>query len=131
MKTAINIVVVLIGWMYLGACAPTPVMEVHSVGSDQFHRIVDNGNVQILDVRSQGEFAKGHLPNAINIDIKSCDFNSDARASLDRDMPVAVYCQSGKRSHIASGILLDMGYEVYELKDGVAGWVGPVAYGYN
>lgn len=131
MRTAIDIVLVLIGWMYLGACAPQPPMEVHTVGSDQFHKIVDNGHVQILDVRSKGEYVKGHLPNAINIDIKSCDFNSNARASLDRDMPVAVYCQSGKRSCIASSILLDMGYEVYELQDGVAGWVGPVAYGFN
>ena len=128
MRTAVDILIVFLGWLYIGACAPQTPVEVHSVDASVFSKVIENSNAQILDVRTRGEFLKGHLPNAINIDIKSNTFNETARTLLDVDRPVALYCQSGKRSRIAAGILLDMGYEVYELQGGVAGWQGPVSY---
>ena len=44
--------------------------------------------------------------------------------SLDKKNPFCVYCQSGKRSRMASKILADLGFErVYDLKGGYANWV--------
>ena len=105
--------------------------QYHGVDAESFKIVVRNQNVQVIDVRTDSEFLKGHIPNAINIDINEHNFNDNCRKVLDDHYPVAVYCHSGKRSHIAAGILVDMGYEVYELEGGVLGWTGAVSTGMN
>lgn len=102
--------------------------EMHSVNTESFKLVVRNPNVQILDVRTRPEFLKGHLQSAINIDINESNFGESARQALETTRPVAVYCHSGRRSKIAANILVDMGYEVYELDCGILGWNGPVSY---
>jgi rhodanese-related sulfurtransferase len=87
----------------------------------------ENG-VQVLDVRTESEYLKGHLPNALNINIRDTAFHSRVLELLEKDRPVAVYCRSGNRSKVAGAILVDMGYEVYELNSGVVGWTGKVEY---
>lgn len=51
----------------------------------------------IVDVRTPGEYATGHLDGAVNIDLQSPSFD-DAVAELDPDVDYVVYCQSGNRS---------------------------------
>jgi rhodanese-related sulfurtransferase len=45
---------------------------------------------QLVDVLPPTEYAEQHLPNAINIPLKTLD--RDTTAGLDRARPVAVYC---------------------------------------
>jgi len=111
--------------------APLNTGELHQVDAMSFKLVVSNQNVQVVDVRTHSEYLKGHVPNAVNIDINDTGFNERVRESLDKDYPIAVYCLTGKRSAVASGILVDMGYEVYELQEGIAGYQGPVNYGEN
>lgn len=115
----------------LFSCATQVQHEVKMLNQNEFAKKIKDTEVQLLDVRTHAEYLKAHLPNAININIQENGFNESAKARLDRNKPVAVYCHSGRRSHIASGILLDMGYEVYELEGGVGGWPGEVSYGEN
>lgn len=105
--------------------------ELHNVDAVSFKLVVNNHNVQVLDVRTHSEYLKGHIPYAINIDINDNRFNEKIRESVDKDYPVAIYCLTGKRSAVASGILVDMGYEVYQLEDGIQGYQGQVSYGEN
>jgi rhodanese-related sulfurtransferase len=42
---------------------------------------------------------------------------------LKKDVPVAVYCKSGRRSRNAAEILVKQGYKVYNLDSGIAGWI--------
>ncbi len=105
--------------------------QYHSIDAESFKIVVRNQNVQVLDVRTDGEYIKGHIPSAVNIDINEQNFNNRCRKVFDTHYPIAVYCHSGKRSHIAAGILVDMGYEVYELEGGVLGWTGDVDTGVN
>lgn len=105
--------------------------QYHGVDAESFKLVVRNANVQIIDVRTDSEFLKGHIPNAINININEQNFNDNCRNALDEHYPVAIYCHSGKRSHIAAGILVDMGYDVYELEGGVLGWTGNIDTGPN
>lgn len=55
----------------------------------------------LLDVRRPDEFAVGHLPGAINIDVTSPDF-AQRVATLDKAQPTYVYCRSGARSATAA-----------------------------
>ena len=79
----------------------------------------------LIDVRTPGEFAGGHLPKATNIDWNGTDF--DARvAVLEKSKPVFVYCLSGARSAAAAAQMRSNGFkEVYEMQGGMLRWKGP------
>ncbi len=70
----------------LAACAPSSADPLE----------VDETTV-LLDVRTPGEFAEGHLDGAINIDVQSADFEAQL-GRLDPDVPYIVYCRTGNRS---------------------------------
>ena len=78
----------------------------------------------IIDARTDAEFAAGHIPQAVNIDVRGEKFDSEAKALLDPSRPVAVYCRSGARSKTAARNLVDKGYRVYELNNGFMNWNG-------
>lgn len=76
----------------------------------------------ILDVRTPAEFAEGHLPGAVNIDVQSPDFASQV-AALDPTVPYAVYCRSGNRSQVALDLMAQLGItDAYHLGGGVGAW---------
>jgi rhodanese-related sulfurtransferase len=76
----------------------------------------------VLDVRTPGEFAGGHLPGAINMDVQSGDFETRLGA-LDRGKAYLVYCRSGNRSRRATQAMERMRFEsVYHLSEGMLGW---------
>ena len=85
-------------------------------------QLVD-GDAIILDVRSPQEFAAGHLPEAINIDVESADF-ADRVAGLDESAEMLVYCQTGNRSGVATDEMADLGFtDMSDLQGGIEAWV--------
>ena len=62
---------------------------------------------QIIDVRSTGEFASGHIKGSINIPLQVLESNL---AKIKKDKPVITCCASGMRSASAKSILLSKGY---------------------
>ena len=98
-------------------------LDPRSVSADDFESLVCSGAVQILDCRTAGEYAEGHIDGALLADVKLDSFRETACGLLDKHAPVAVYCRSGKRSLLACSILLDAGFEeVYNLETGIIGW---------
>ena len=78
----------------------------------------------MLDVRTPGEFATGHIENAINIDVEGMTFDSEI-AKLDKNVEYAVYCRSGRRSVVATEKMAEAGFtKLTNLKDGVISWQG-------
>lgn len=76
----------------------------------------------LLDVRTPEEFAKGHLPNAVNVDWNGNDFDSKT-VRLDKSKPLFVYCLSGGRSAAAAEKLRSDGFKsVIELEGGIMKW---------
>ena len=61
----------------------------------------------LLDVRSPIEFESAHIPGAINIPLDIIESNISDIATLPK--PILVYCLSGGRSGIATGILQQNG----------------------
>jgi rhodanese-related sulfurtransferase len=75
----------------------------------------------VVDVRTPGEFAAGHLEGAVNMDVEGGQFSAMI-ADLPTDAAYIVYCQSGRRSAIAAQAMVDAGFtEVYDL-GGIADW---------
>ena len=84
-------------------------------------RVGEPGTV-VVDVRTPGEFAAGHLQDAVNLDLQSADFG-DRLAELDPEARYAVYCQSGNRSGQAMAQMLDEGFtDVAHLRGGIGAW---------
>ncbi len=95
-----------------------------SLTADEFEKnITTKENVQILDVRTPGEFFSGHIKNALQANWNDAK-EFDRRISfIDKNKPVYVYCLSGGRSAAAAQKMRKMGYEnVYELKGGTNAW---------
>jgi NADPH-dependent 2,4-dienoyl-CoA reductase/sulfur reductase-like enzyme len=71
--------------------------------------------VQIVDVRTPGEFARGHIVNAVNLPLNQLREQVQA---LDKGRPAIVYCQVGYRGYLAYRILTQMGFDVVNLDGG-------------
>lgn len=68
----------------------------------------------LLDVRTPGEFASGHIKGAMNIPVQELGSRFGEVGATDR--PVVVYCASGMRSARAAAMLRAKGWaEVYNL----------------
>ncbi len=81
-------------------------------------------NAQLVDIRTPEEYEKGHLPEAVNTDWRSPDFEKKIQ-NLDKTMPVFVYCLSGGRSEAATAKMKAMGFQqIYELQGGIMKWRG-------
>ena len=63
----------------------------------------------IIDVRTPEEFAAGHLEGAINYDYEGGTLEA-ALSSLDPSIEYVVYCQSGRRSALATTLMKDAGF---------------------
>ena len=96
-----------------------------TVDANQFARTIARPEVQLVDVRTAEEYADGHLPHAVNIDVTADDFATQI-TSLDKEQPVAIYCRSGRRSKQAAKQMSEAGYQVTELKGGIGSWQGEV-----
>jgi rhodanese-related sulfurtransferase len=80
------------------------------------------GKTVVLDVRSPEEFAKGHVPGAVNIDINAPGFAQKV-AQFDKSKPILVNCHAGSRGAIASAELAKLGFRtVCNLEGGLAAW---------
>ena len=78
----------------------------------------------LLDVRTTEEFEGGHLPGALNIDIRGYDFHEQIE-TLDPAKAYFVYCRSGGRSSAAAKFMTGKGFqEVYNLSGGILAWEG-------
>lgn len=105
------------------ACSSKPKDKFTNLSSDEFERLIEDRNVQRLDVRTVAEYSEGHIPSSININILDDNFSSAADKVLDKSLPVAVYCKSGRRSRNAARLLVKKGYTVYNLDKGILNWI--------
>lgn len=98
-------------------------VEYRRVELEEFKKIIEDPEVQLVDVRTPGEYSGGFIDDAINIDYTSNDFMTNCNEKLDKDKPVAVYCAAGGRSAKAMDRLKAAGFKkVYELGVGYNGY---------
>lgn len=100
-----------------------------SQSAADFATTVATPGVVTLDVRTPQEFAAGHIPGAINIDVEGPQFDAQI-ATLDESTTYAVYCQSGRRSGIATARMAEAGFtSLVNLDGGVQTWTGELVAG--
>lgn len=117
----LNYFIVLILFVLNTSC--TNSQNFKSVDVAEFKTTLEKTtDAQLLDVRTPGEFAGGHISNAKNVDWNGSDFDTQV-ANLDKEKPVFVYCLSGGRSKKAASHLKDLGFKnIIELNGGYLAW---------
>ena len=86
----------------------------------QFHieeidQLPKDGSVTLLDTRTPGEYARGHVDGFVNIPV---DVLREHLDEIEKEKPVYVICQSGLRSYISTRILDGNGYTFYNFSGG-------------
>lgn len=124
MKKFLTLITLLFAFV-LSGCSQ---QDFVSQGNEDFAKTISKKSTQLVDVRTPQEYEAGHIPGALNIDVKSADFDTQV-AKLNKKKPVAVYCRSGVRSRIAASKMAGMGFTVYNLDKGINGWNGETVKG--
>ncbi len=83
------------------------------------------GGALLLDVRTNGEFKRGHVPGATNISVTELTKHLGGLGAKDRD--IVVYCASGARSSRAQSILRKAGFTKVRNLGGIDRWPGDSA----
>ena len=95
---------------------------VRRVSVDEFERLWQAKTNVVLDVRTEKEFAAGHIPGATNFNLNSADFD-EKLAKLDKTKSYLVHCAAGGRSARASEKMKRAGFQsVTDLPAGFRGW---------
>ena len=80
-------------------------------------------DVQLVDVRTENEYNRGHIDDAINISIADKENFKEEIQKLDKTKPIYIYCHAGVRSHRASKIMTELGFtSIYDYKGGWGEW---------
>ena len=119
MKTMFQTVFMIMSLMGLFSCSQNGWTDA---GPDEFQNASLSAGTCLIDVRTAQEYAEGHLLNAVNIDWQKDGFMDAISSKYSKNLQLAVYCRSGRRSAEAAAALSDAGYKVINLKDGYAGW---------
>ena len=83
-------------------------------------------SIVLLDVRTEGEYRMGHIPNAILMNLFSPDF-AQKLENLDKNKKYFIYCRSGSRSAHVCSMLAHKGFkETYNLYHGLFDWNGEI-----
>ena len=92
------------------------------INAADFEKRRAKGTTVTLDVRSPDEFAEGHVPGAMNIDINAPGF-AEKVSKFDKSKTVLVNCHAGSRGAIASAELAKLGFKtVCNLEGGLDAW---------
>ncbi|MDZ4686615.1 MAG: MBL fold metallo-hydrolase [Planctomycetaceae bacterium] len=100
---------------------PLAQMPVHDLKKE-----LPPSDLQVLDVRTPGEWQDGHVPGATYIFLPELEKKLDR---LDKAKPVAVYCDSGYRASIAASLL--MRHEFTQVRNVPGSWKAWKAAGYE
>lgn len=76
----------------------------------------------IVDVRTQGEFERAHLPGAVHIPFYSLASGLKQKMHPEKE-PLVLYCEHGPRAGLGSFFLYLAGYDrIFSLEGQMKGW---------
>lgn len=123
-KTVIGVVIAFVVILVsTSAFAGEQSVGVTHVNAEQTRVLLaENPNIIVLDVRTKGEYKRGHIKGAVRNNYFSTKFKKRLRA-LDRTKPYLVHCKSGHRSGRAVKAMIKEGFtDITHLDGGYDAW---------
>jgi rhodanese-related sulfurtransferase len=124
MKIQITILLIAIAAIFAG-CQKMVVNEtsentIKQISVAEAQTAVKSKDAQFIDVRTDAEYKSGHAPQTVNLPLDSLE---NEVAKLDKQKPVYVICQTGRRSQKGAEILQKNGFkEIYNVEGGTTAW---------
>jgi len=131
-RKGILFLIMLVFLVSVTACGTTETTSSEQATSNKItateaqQLIQDEPNLLIVDVRTEAEYAQGHLENAILI--PSTEAESTVESILpDKDAKILLYCRTDNRSGDVYTIMQGLGYtNLYDLEGGIEAWQGEI-----
>ena len=94
--------------------------QFEEIDTQKAKELIDQGNINIVDIRDPDSFESGHIDNAVSVnDTNIEEFVSTA----DKNKPVLCYCYMGFSSQNACQYFKEQGFEtVYSMTGGYTEW---------
>jgi rhodanese-related sulfurtransferase len=97
--------------------------RLEPVELDDLERLMDEGSVQVLDVREKSERDEGYIPGSLHMPFRL--LRAAGADGIDVSKPVVTICESGMRASIAASLLTAAGIEARPvIHGGVDDWSG-------
>lgn len=105
----------------MGGISAAAEKDYKIINAQEAKKMMDAGNVTVVDVRRPDEYASEHIPNAINIPVESIGAEKPQLLPHDNAV-ILVYCRTGIRAAAASEKLVKLGYKnIYDM-GGITSW---------
>ena len=113
--------------------APSADVEMKYMTADETEAVLGNTDYVIVDVRKAADYAEGHIPGSVSVDMDAA-VNGDTaageaamKAAFDgKDSTLILVCYSGKKyAQASTNALSAIGYDmskVFTLQDGFNNW---------
>lgn len=121
-----NILIFVVSLLGLASCSNKQFPQSGtSIGSSQLQEMTTKQKVNLIDVRTEGEYKSGHIPGASHIDVLQESNFLQQIQQLDQTKSYVLICQSGRRSKTAMRLMQEKGFKkVVDLDGGMNGWKG-------
>jgi rhodanese-related sulfurtransferase len=107
------------------ACDNYATAGLNNIAAGNLSALITDGDPNndpiIISVRKAEDYAKGHIPGAVNIAFTGIAKKENLQ-KLDPDKQIVVYCYTGRTGSQATAILNVLGYDAKNLLWGMSGW---------
>ena len=90
-----------------------------SLPAQRVAELLEEGRVQVIDVRGSSEWEIGHVGGARHIEFDQVSAHAD---TIDKGTPVVFQCRGGSRSEMIAAAFRESGWEAYNLDGGLRAW---------
>ena len=113
-----------INLLFISISAEAQQVKFHRISTAKAYKMISElQDYVILDVRTESEYRKKHIPEAVWIPFR--EINDRAEKEIpDKNVPIFVHCRNGGRSTNAARNLVKLGYKnVYDFRS-IRRWPG-------
>jgi len=91
-----------------------------NIGVQELEKLLQNGGVRLVDVRTDAEIAQGKIPQGEPLPLHLLPLRMEG---MDKNATTVFYCRSGGRSAQAAAFVAANGFaDVYNLQGGIIAW---------
>lgn len=124
MQRVIKRLLFLVVFINVFACQSQKENPITRIDKEAIKTEVIGKDVQLVDVRTPGEYNAGHIDDAVNFDLSDRTTFMEQIETLDKDQPVYLYCLVGSRSAYAAKILRSKGFtQIFDYSGGYNDWI--------
>ncbi len=94
--------------------------NLFEINPDKIIKQLENKEIFLLDIREMSEYKESHILGAQNIPL--ANLNTETVKDLPHNIPIYIYCRSGRRVIEAENILRDLGFDNIVNMGGIIHW---------